>query len=157
MKTMAIISNSSSQAKRTARTSSANRSADSGPSASRCLAKSGTKAELNAPSAKSERKRLGKRKATTKACATRPVPTTLAIKMSRKKPKTRLMSVIEPTVAAERNSDMEHPQGPRLLKQRQEKCKPPVFRRRAAFGTVKTCPGDRREEGLARAVSRRAP
>src|SRR5215207_1409175 len=115
---------------------------------------SGTKAELNAPSAKSERKRLGKRKATTKACATRPVPTTLAIKMSRKKPKTRLMSVIEPTVAAERNSDMEHPQGPRLLKHGQEKCKPPVLRLaggvRNQSGLVWIMGGAKVTRGLAR-------
>ena len=45
---------------------------------------------------------LGTRKATKKASATAPVPSTAAISTSRKKPSTRLMMVMPPTVAKPR-------------------------------------------------------
>ncbi len=69
------------------------------PLASISLAKRGTKAELNAPSAKSLRKVFGSRNAVLKASATGPVPSAAAMKVSRMKPKSRLPSVAPPTVA----------------------------------------------------------
>ncbi len=93
------IVKASSTVNRTPKTSSEKRLAPSMPFASISLAKSGTKAELNAPSAKSRRKVLGKRKAALKASATGPVPTAAAISVSRRKPKMRLPSVAVPTVA----------------------------------------------------------
>ena len=68
------------------------------PSARSLFEKSGTNAELNAPSANSARNRLGKRKETKKASATQPVPMTAASSTSRTKPKTRLAAVSPPTV-----------------------------------------------------------
>ena len=82
--------------------SSAKERAACGPSPSRRLANSGTNAELKAPSANSRRNRLGKRKATKKASATAPVPSTAAIRMSRTKPRARLTMVRPPTVAKAR-------------------------------------------------------
>ena len=61
----------------------------------RSLAKSGTKAALNAPSANSRRNVLGMRKAAKKASATGPVPSAAAISTSRTKPSSRLISVPE--------------------------------------------------------------
>ena len=59
--------------------------------------RSGTKAELNAPSPKMARKWLGMRNATTKASATGPAPITAAMTTSRTKPVTRETSVQPPT------------------------------------------------------------
>ena len=89
----------SSTVKRTPNTSSEKRRAPSSPLASISLANKGTKAELNAPSAKSRRNVLGKRKAALKASATGPVPKAEAISISRVKPKTRLINVPDATVA----------------------------------------------------------
>jgi hypothetical protein len=58
----------------------------------------GTKAVLNAPSAKKRRNMLGSEKATRKASATGPAPMKAAIRMSRTKPRMRLSSVQKPTV-----------------------------------------------------------
>ena len=74
-------------------TCSAKRRADSLPSPSRRRAYCGTKAALNAPSAKRLRNRFGKRWETKKASAASPVPSAWAIRMSRIKPSTRLASV----------------------------------------------------------------
>ena len=82
--------------------SSAKMRADSRPSVSSFLANSGTKAELKAPSPNRRRNRLGKRKATKNASATVPLPSVAAMRMSRRKPKTRLRNVRPPTVAKER-------------------------------------------------------
>ena len=82
--------------------SSAKARAASRPSPSSFLAKRGTKAALNAPSPNQRRKRFGKRKATTKASATNPVPKTAASRISRKNPRTRLTIVSPPTVAKAR-------------------------------------------------------
>ena len=62
----------------------------------------GTKAVLNAPSAKKRRNMLGRAKATRNASATGPAPRRAAIRISRPKPNTRLASVHPPTV---RNAD----------------------------------------------------
>src|SRR3546814_2473688 len=62
-------------------------------SCSRRRANSGTKAALKAPSAKRRRNRLGSRKAAKKASATGLAQTALAIRMSRTKPRMRLMPV----------------------------------------------------------------
>ncbi len=88
--------------RRPASASSAKERAACGPSPSRRLANNGTKAELKAPSPNRRRNRLGKRKATKKASATAPVPSTAAIRMSRAKPSTRLTMVKPPTVAKAR-------------------------------------------------------
>ncbi len=88
-----------STVKRTPNTSSEKRRAPSMPFFSISLAKSGTKAELNAPSAKSLRNVFGKRKAALKASATGPVPSAAAMNISRVKPKMRLISVPDATVA----------------------------------------------------------
>ncbi len=69
------------------------------PLASISLAKSGTKAALNAPSAKQPPEGVGNWKAALKASATGPVPTAAAISISRVKPSTRLISVPDATVA----------------------------------------------------------
>ncbi|MCY1303696.1 hypothetical protein D9M70_534150 [compost metagenome] len=95
---IAIVRNRST-VKRTPKTSSEKRRAPSMPFASISLAKSGTKAELKAPSANSRRKVFGRRKAVLKASATGPVPRAAAIKVSRIKPNRRLPSVAPPTVA----------------------------------------------------------
>ncbi len=86
--------------------SSPKRFASASPSPSSDLANSGTKAELNAPSANRRRKRLGKRNATKNASATGPVPSAAAMNMSRTKPSTRLDAVAPPTVAKFLSSDM---------------------------------------------------
>ena len=86
--------------------SSAKRSASFSPSLSWVLVKSGTKAEAKPPSAKMRRKRLGRRWATKKASATGPAPRAAAMKMSRMKPRTRLVAVAPPTVAKFFRSDM---------------------------------------------------
>ncbi len=86
---------------RTESASSAKRRAAVLPSPSSALAKSGTKAELNAPSANNLRKRLGNLNATKNASAIGPVPSAPAIRMSRMKPSTRLTSVMPPTVIAD--------------------------------------------------------
>ncbi len=59
----------------------------------------GTKAMLNAPSAKKRRNMLGSENAIKNASATGPVPSQAAIKMSRMKPNTRLSRVQNPTVS----------------------------------------------------------
>ena len=92
--------------RRTESASSPNLRASASPSPSSARVYSGTKAELKAPSAKSRRKRLGKRKATKKASATGPVPRAAAMKMSRTKPRRRLVAVAPPTVAKFLRSDM---------------------------------------------------
>src|SRR4051794_15607784 len=84
---------------RTPNTSSEKRRAPLMPFASISLAKSGTKAVLKAPSANSRRKVLGNWKAALKASAIGPVPSAAAISISRPKPRARLISVPEATVA----------------------------------------------------------
>ena len=61
--------------------------------------KSGTKATFNVPSAKSERNKLGKRRATKKASAIILAPRKRAIRISRTKPTNLLMAVPPLTVA----------------------------------------------------------
>ncbi len=63
MKASAAAENTTRTSVRTEKTSPANRAALSSPFASTSLAKIGTKAELNAPSANSRRNRFGKRSA----------------------------------------------------------------------------------------------
>ena len=63
---------------------------------------SGTKAAEKAPSANRRRKKFGSLKATKKASATAPDPSTADSTMSRTKPATRLSSVKLPTVATAR-------------------------------------------------------
>ena len=70
-------------------------------------ANSGTKAAENAPSANRRRKKLGSLKATKKASATAPEPSTADSTMSRTNPTTRLSSVNPPTVAMARARLME--------------------------------------------------
>ena len=98
MKISAAITVAVTPTNRMASASSAKRRALSLPSARRRFEKSGTNAELNAPSAKSARNRLGKRNDTKKASATQPVPITAANSTSRANPKTRLTAVNPPTV-----------------------------------------------------------
>src|SRR6056297_1102096 len=77
----------------------ASRAKSSGSSsASSFLENIGTKAVLNAPSAKKRRNMLGRAKATKNASDTGPTPMKAAIRMSRTKPKTRLPRVQNPTV-----------------------------------------------------------
>ncbi len=89
-----------SPASNTAKTSADSLRAASTPSASIRFAKIGTKAALNAPSAKSRRKRLGNLKATTKISAKGPAPKDAAISTSRRNPRIRLIKVAAPVVAA---------------------------------------------------------
>src|SRR5690606_3570059 len=63
--------------------------------------------ELNAPSAKSRRKRFGSRNATTNASATGPVPSAAARNMSLTKPRMRLEKVAPPTVVKFLRSDIQ--------------------------------------------------
>ena len=67
-------------------------------SASSFFENMGTKAMLNAPSAKKRRNMLGSEKAMRKASATGPAPRKAAMRMSRTKPRTRLTIVHVPTV-----------------------------------------------------------
>ncbi len=89
----------SSTVNSTPNTSSEKRRAPSRPLASISFANNGTKAALKAPSANSLRNVFGKRKAALKASAIGPVPNAAAISISRVKPKTRLISVPDATVA----------------------------------------------------------
>ena len=84
----------------TANTSAESLRAASTPSASIRFAKIGTKAALNAPSAKRRRKRLGNLNATTKISANGPAPNEAAIITSRTNPRMRLIKVAAPVVAA---------------------------------------------------------
>ena len=86
---------------------------------------SGTKAAEKAPSANSRRKKFGSLKATKKASATAPEPSTADSTMSRTKPATRLSSVKLPTVATAR---------PRLM----PLFSSPVIRGRVAEGAGRT-------------------
>ncbi|MDT4841225.1 hypothetical protein FQZ97_750700 [compost metagenome] len=95
---MAIVMKSST-VNRTPKTSSEKRRAPSMPFFSISLANSGTKAALNAPSANNLRNVFGKRKAALNASATGPVPSAAAMNISRVKPKMRLISVPDATVA----------------------------------------------------------
>ena len=95
---MAMVSTSSA-VNRTPNTSSEKRLAPSVPLASISLENSGTKAALKAPSANRRRKVLGNWKAALKASATGPVPRAAAMNISRVKPRMRLISVPEATVA----------------------------------------------------------
>ena len=76
--------------------------AASRPSPCSSRANSGTKAAEKAPSANRRRNRLGSLKATMKASATGPEPSTADNTMSRAKPTMRLNSVKLPTVAMAR-------------------------------------------------------
>jgi hypothetical protein len=80
----------------------ANTSAASRPSPCSSRANSGTKAAEKAPSAKRRRNRLGSLKATMKASATGPDPSTADRTISRPKPTMRDSKVKKPTVAMER-------------------------------------------------------
>src|SRR5918992_3765747 len=73
------------------------------PSPSKVRANIGTKPALKAPSANSRRRKLGSLKATKNASANGPAPSTAAIMMSRTKPSTLEIRVIEPMVATERS------------------------------------------------------
>ena len=88
-----------SASKISARTTKASRAKPNGSSPrSNFLENIGTKAMLNAPSAKKRRNKLGRENATTKASATGPVPKNAAIITSRANPSTRDIKVQPPTV-----------------------------------------------------------
>ena len=72
------------------------------PSCRRVERKTGTKAEDSAPSPNRARNRLGNRKATTKSDMAGLTPNTLAVRVSRIKPRNRLSRVKLPTLAADR-------------------------------------------------------
>ena len=95
---MAIVSTNSTE-NSTPKTSSEKRLAPSMPLASISLENSGTKAALKAPSANRRRKVLGSWNAALNASATGPVPSAAAMNISRVKPRMRLISVPEATVA----------------------------------------------------------
>ena len=78
----------------------ANRNASSVPHSLRYVVKTGTKAILKEPSAKSRRSRLGMRKATKNASEPSPAPKNHAMTTSRTKPKIRLSSVANPIIPA---------------------------------------------------------
>ena len=80
----------------------ANLAAASAPSASRSRSQAGTSAAFNAPSLSSLRTTLTSWKATRKASATAPVPSSAAIIESRANPSSREASVPEETVKKER-------------------------------------------------------
>ena len=91
----------SSAQNRTAMAWAAKTRACSLPSLSRTPENSGTKAALKAPSANNRRNRLGNLKATKKASATGPAPRNAATRMSRTKPRIRLIRVKPPMVAVD--------------------------------------------------------
>src|SRR4051812_31810488 len=93
---------SSSAATSIASDSSASAWAGPLPSRVRVAANSGRKAAVKAPSANSERNRLGSRNATKKASASGPAPRMRVISVSRMKPATRDTMVMPPTVAMAR-------------------------------------------------------
>jgi hypothetical protein len=68
--------------------------------------KSGTKAEVNAPSANKLRNKFGSLKETKKASETMPAPKKLAIIISRTKPVKRLIIVKPPKVAIDLTKDI---------------------------------------------------
>ena len=72
--------------------------------------KSGTKAEVKAPSANRLRNKFGSLKETRKASETVPAPKKLAISISLRNPVTRLIMVKPPKVAIERIKDIFVPQ-----------------------------------------------
>ncbi len=72
------------------------------PCFSRVSVKTGTKAEDSAPSPNKLRKRLGMRKATTKASMAKELPKKAAMAISRTRPKARLSKIKKPTMPAER-------------------------------------------------------
>ena len=98
MKISATMTVATTPTNKIASACSAKTSALSFPSARSRFVKSGTKAELKAPSAKSARNRLGNLNDTRNASATHPAPITAASSMSRMNPKTRLTAVNPPTV-----------------------------------------------------------
>ena len=98
-----MVTNSSNATTKTDSTSSANRRAASRPPSDMCRANSGTNAALNAPSANKRRKKFGSLNATKNASATGPAPSIAAIRISRAKPRNRLIIVKPPTVAMERS------------------------------------------------------
>jgi hypothetical protein len=73
---------------------------------SRHSVKTGTNAELAAPSPTKSLKRLGILKLTTNASAPRPVPKAAAITISRIKPSTRLRLVKPPMIPADLATDL---------------------------------------------------